>query len=213
VKSLGTIIPRLAAAAFLLTIIAPCALAQSDDSDDEREGCEGTVGLERVRCESGKATPEAALLLPEVSGLDGESRLPVAQISKDLDYLQAATGRLSQLASQSGELDFKAVARLASGIRNRAARLEESLALPRTGKAAARGEGRGEGEVPSEPAQLRAALSTLSAMIAEVVRNPVLRGYVMDVPRAARARGRLGEIIALSERIRESSKPAVKGRR
>lgn len=195
---------RVLAATFLALVIAPCALAQTDNSEDEREGCERTVGREREQCE-GEAEALAQALMIEGDGgrplQSGELRLPLAQIREDLGYLQTAASYLSQAASQSGELDFETLAKSASEITRRANRLKEGLTLPdQENSAKAR-----EVKAPFVAWQLRTALSALSALLFEAVPNPVLSGRLLDATRAARARSELDKIIELSERIKLSS--------
>jgi hypothetical protein len=195
---------RVLAVTFLVVVIAPCALAQKDISDDEPEGCERTVGLEREQCEGEADALTQALMLEDAAGRplqSGELQLSLAQIREDLSYLQAAASYLLQSASQRGELDFEALAKSASEIRRRANRLKESLALPSPEKSAkARGE-----KALFVAWQLRTALSALSALLFEVVPNPVLRGRLLDATMAARAMSELDKIIELSERIKSSS--------
>ena len=198
------IMDRVLAATFLAVVIAPCALAQSDNPEDEPRGCERTVGLEREQCENVAGALAQALMVEDAVGgpvQSGELRLPLAQIREDLGYLQAAASYLSQAASQSGGLDFEALAKSASEIRKRAGRLKGGLALPGPEKSA---QGREE-KALFVAWQLRAALSALSALLFEAVPNPVLRGQLLDATRAARARGELDRIIELSERIKSSS--------
>ena len=196
------IIFRAAAAAFLLTAVVPCAAAQS--AEDDRGGCEREVGLERKRCEAETPPRDNAADMLEAPGRPEqfcEARLPQAQISEDLGYLQTALDYLSDAASQSGGLNFKAIARSASEIRKRADRLKDSLALPDAEKDG----GHGEAAAPADSGQLRAALSALSAQISDAVDNPVLRGRLLDITGAVKARNELEKIVLLSRRIKLSS--------
>ncbi|HEY6188784.1 MAG TPA: hypothetical protein VIW80_14095 [Pyrinomonadaceae bacterium] len=130
------------------------------------------------------------------------------QISKDIRYLQAVTNYLSRTASQSSELlDFKAITKSASAISERADRLQDSLALPDSQKRDM------ADSPPADAEQLRVALLALSAKISDAVRNPVLKGYLLDATEAAKARGELSEIIRMSERIKLSSKILGNARR
>jgi hypothetical protein len=196
----------LMAAAFLLTAIVPLAPAQSiDDEDHERGGCSGTLDLKRLRCEREIEAREARATmfdaLEQTREFD-EPRLPLALIRQDLRFLQSVTGYLSHAASQSGALDFKAITKSASEIKKRAARLEASLALPRSEKMA----NHSEGQVSGDAEQLRIALFLLSSLISDAVRNPVLKGYSLDGTSSAKARGELDGIIELSARISRDSK-------
>ena len=127
-----------------------------------------------------------------------ESRLPLAQIRDDLNYLQYVG--LSQSAFRGGELNFKAVAKSASEIRKRAARLRNNLALPGVEKGAEQS----PPELLLEPVGLKAALSKLWALIRGAMPNPVLRGRLLDFALAGKARRDLDEIVELSERVRKS---------
>jgi hypothetical protein len=191
------IIFRAAAAAFFLMAVVPCAAAQS--AEDERSGDERADGLDNA------AVMLEALGRPEQFC---EARLPQAQISEDLGYLQTALDYLSDAASQSGGLNFKAIARSASEIRKRAGRLKDSLALPDAEKDG----GHGEATAPADSGQLRAALSALSAQISDAVDNPVLRGRLLDVTGAFKASSELEKIVLLSRRIKISSEALGKTR-
>jgi voltage-gated potassium channel Kch len=184
------IIFRAAAAAFFLMAVVPCAAAQS--AEDERSGYERADDLDN-----------AAVMLEVLGRTEQfcEARLPQAQISEDLGYLQTVFDYLSDAASQSGGLNFKAIARSASKIMKRAGRLKDSLALP----AAEKDGGHGETTAPADSGQLRAALSALSAQISDAVDNPVLRGRLLDITGAVKARNELEKIVLLSRRIKISS--------
>ena len=201
----------LMAAAFLLTAIAPLAPAQIapaqsiDDEDYERGGCSGTLGLERLRCEREiEEREDSAAILDalEPMGEFDEPRLPLALIRQDLRFLQSVTGHLSHAVSQNGDLDFKAITKSASEIKKRAARLKASLALPRSEKMA----NHSGGQVSGDAEQLRIALFLLSSLISDAVRNPVLKGYSLDVPSSAKAGSELDGIIELSARISREGK-------
>lgn len=208
-RSKVKIIRRAAAAAFLLTAIVTCAPAQS--ADDGPPGCESAAGLEQTRCEGETAAHDNASVVMEALGRPaqfGEARLPLAQIREDLGYLQAVTDYLSNAAARGGELDLKAIARSASEIRKRAARLKDSLALPDREK----GVGHGEEAVPADSGQLRAALSTLSARISDAVDNPALRGHLLDITGSVKAMSELEKIVLLSGRIKAGSETLGKAR-
>jgi hypothetical protein len=206
-KSIAKIIRCAAAATFLTTAFAPRVPAQNADDDDRRRDCRNAVGRERRRCESEPEGLGNALIIPD--DLEREAQLRMEQISEDLGSLQTATNYLSRAATQNGELDLKAIVKSASEVRKRAGRLRDSLALPNPQVGA---EYREE-KVPTDPRELRAALSSLSSLISHAVRNPALRGYVLDVTRSSKARGELEEIVELSERIKMSSEMLGKNRR
>ena len=202
-RSIIKMMLRVTAATFLVMTIVPCAPAQSTNGDEERSECGSALGLERERCESEMAEIETGEIIPDALGRPTQSeefRLPLAQISEDLSFLRTVTNYLSDAASQSGELDLKAIAESASRIRKRADRLKDSLALPDPEKSAKYR----EGKVPTDTEQLRAALLALSSLISDAVRNPVLRGHLLDITRSVKARGELDEIVELSERVKMS---------
>jgi hypothetical protein len=188
---------------FLLLLIAPCTPAQRTDDNEERE-CEGTTGPEQLRCENETNASDIAEIILDASAQPmqfRELRLPLAQIREDISYLRSVTSYLSLTASQDGELNFKAVVKSASEIKRRALRLKENLSLPDPEKIPMPK----EEKVPLDAGQLRPALSALSALISDAVRNPALRGHLLDMRRSAKARSELDEIVELSERIKMSS--------
>lgn len=216
-SSVNIIIPCVLAASFLVMGIFPSALAQRsnpDDErsipDDERRDCESAVGLERKQCESETAATRSSITV-EVIGRSvhfGESRLPLAQIRADISYLRTVSSYLSHTASQSSELNFKAIAKSTSETKKRAARLKDSLALLNPERSAKRK----EEKVPIDSGQLRVALSALSALISDALCNPGLKGYLLDMTRSAEAGSELDEIVELSRLIRMSSEMLGKGR-
>jgi hypothetical protein len=191
----------MAASCLVMAIVARVP-AQSPNDDAEHE-CGPAADLALKPCESETEAPESALVIVEAlrqPAQSGEVRLPLLQISKDIRYLQAVTNYLSRTASQSSALlDFKAITRSATEKSERAARLQDSLALPDSAKRDK------EENPPADAEQLRVALLALSARISDAVRNPVLRGYSLDATGAAKAGGELSEIIRMSKHIKLSS--------
>jgi len=199
-SSVVNLTTRALAAMFLVTILAPCAPAQRPASDDARREC----GRDLRKCDGETAPTIPPATIVDAAGRPvqmGEFPLPLSQIKKDIGYLQTAAGYLSETASQSNEPDFGAVARAASEIRKRAARLRGSLALPEPERKA----GKVERVIPSGAAQLREALSALSELISDAVSNPVLGGQFLDASGSAGAREQLDEIVELCERIKTGS--------
>lgn len=199
-RFIAKVIRGAAAATLLMTATAPRVAAQNDDDDDKRRACRNAVGRERKRCESEAEAPVSSANVPD-DPERRETRLRVEQISEDLSFLQAVTDHLSRAASRSGELDFKAIVKSASEVRKRAGRLKDGLALPEPRE----GFKQREGKVPAGPRELRAALSSLSSLISDAVRNPALRGYSLDIKRSFEARSELEQIIELSERVKAGS--------
>lgn len=184
------------AASFLVAAAAMRAGAQEVNDYDRQSGCERIASREERACESDDTVGDVPFSL-EVSR-PAEARLRNAQMRDDLDYLRAAGLYLSDVASRSGGLDFRAIAKKASEVRKRADRLKFGLALPGIWKSSKDLEER----VPADPKELRASLSALSALIAEAVRDPVVKGYTLDAARSSEARKKLDEIVELSGRVK-----------
>lgn len=205
------IIRLLAAVALLATALARCARAQSSDNDDIRlsSECRRATGAELRRCENQLGAAGGAAPVIDVAGhaaLPDEVQLPLAQVVEDLDHLEAAGRHLSRTASRGGALDLRAVGKTAAEVAKCAGRLKESLALPTPqGRAA----GPEEGAI-TDPGQLREALSALSVLIADAVRNPVLKGFLLEPKLSAKAWHDLDEIVELSERVKAGSRLLVK---
>jgi hypothetical protein len=138
-----------------------------------------------------------------------EVSLPLALIDEDLGYLQSAVGYLSHEASRDGALDLRSVGKTASEVRKRAGRLRDGLALPHSQEGARRREER----VVVDEGQLREALRGLSELLADAVRSPALRGYLLDPAMSAETWRDLDEIVELSDRIKTGSETLVKTRR
>jgi hypothetical protein len=188
---------------FLLLLTAPCTPAQEVDGNEGRE-CEPAVGAERLPCESETNASDITEIILEVSGQSmqfEELRLPQAQIREDLRHLHSVTSYLSMTAAQDGELNFKVVSKSASEIKKRALRLKDNLSLPNPDKSPRSKVKKGL----LDARQFRPALSALSSLISDAVRNPALRGYLLDMRRSAKARSELDEIVELSEGIKMSS--------
>jgi hypothetical protein len=195
-----------AAVAFVLAAaIAPRASAQN--TDDDEKACARAAGSERRRC-----LADAEALGNAVQTSDDferfEHRLRLEHLGHDLSYLRDAAGELSR-AARGGELDLKAIAESASEIRRRAARLRDGLALPSPRKDA----GGREERVISDTGELRAALSSLSALISDAVRDLALTGRLLDAAKSPEARSELDAIVELSGRVKAGSETLVKTRR
>lgn len=201
------------AATFILMALAPCVRAQgADDEEGRRNECRRAAGPERRRCENETGAPGSPAPVLDGSGRPAqfdESTLPLTQIDEDLDHLQNAVGHLSRAASQIGPLDLRSVGKAAAEVRRRAGRLRNSLALPNSQKDVTRR----EESVIGDAEQLREALWELSDLVDGAVRNPVLRGYVLDPARSAEAWRDLNEMVELSGRIQTGSETLAKTRR
>lgn len=206
-KSVVKIIWCAAVVFVLATAIAPRASAQNTGDDDDDMECARAAGSERRRCEGDAETLGNAVQIPD-DWERLESRLCLEHSRHDRSYLRDAAGELSR-AARSDALDLKAIAESASEIRMRAARLRDCLALPNPQKDA----GSREEKVISDSGGMRAALSSLSALISGVVRNPDLKGRLLDAAKSLEARSELNAIVELSARVKAGSETLVKTRR
>ena len=204
------IIRLLAAVALLMVGLARCARAQiSADDDDRRSECRRATGSERRRCEDEIGAPGWTVPVPDVSGRrasPGEMQLQLALIDEDLGYLEAAGRYLSRTASRGSSLDLKAVGKTAAEVARRAGRLRDSLALPNPQAGVSERE---ERDITNSE-QLRETISALSALMADAVSNPVLRGYLLEPKMSAKAWRDLGEIVELGGRVKAGSELLVK---
>ncbi|MFL6285671.1 MAG: hypothetical protein ACJ74Q_21245 [Pyrinomonadaceae bacterium] len=202
-KSIVKIICRAVVTLLLAAAIVPRASAQNRD-DDNAEGCGRAAGSERRRCEGHAESPGNAVSIPDDwERLD--SRLRLVRLGDDLSYLRDATEYLSR-AARSGALDFRAIAKSASEIRRRAARIKDCLTLPSPRKSA----GRREEKVISDSGELRAALAVLSAVLSGVLRNHALTGYTLDAAKPLDAANELDAIVELSGRVKAGSESLAK---
>ena len=202
-KSIVKIICRAAVMLLLASAIAPRASAQNTD-DDNAEECAHAAGSARKRCESHAESLGNAVSIPD----DWESlepRLRLAHLGNDLSYLRDATEYLSR-AARSGALDFRAIAKSASEVRRRAARIKDCLTLPGPQKSA----GRWEEKVISDSGELRASLVVLSALLSGTLRNPALTGDILDAAKPLEAASELDAIVELSGRVKAGSESLAK---
>ncbi|MFL6254482.1 MAG: hypothetical protein ACJ74T_05645 [Pyrinomonadaceae bacterium] len=201
------------AVTLLLMALVPCARAQSTDDDGERRTeCRRGSASERRRCENEIGAPGSLATVLDGTGRPAQlygTSLPLGRIEEDLDYLRDAADYLSHTASRDGVLDLKAVEKIASEVRKRAGRLRNLLILPNRQK----GEGQREKRDIGDTEHLREALSELSELVADAMRNPVLRGYMLDPAMSAEAWRDLDEIVELCDCIKTGSVTLVKTRR
>jgi hypothetical protein len=209
-KSAINIIQLTTAATFLAMALSPWARAQGPDDEGGRRGdCRRAAGSERKRCEQEMGAPGGTTTFLDGSGRPAqfdEASLPLALIDEDLGYLESTASYLSHAASRGGALDLRSVGKTASEVGKRAGRLRDSLALPHPQKGAREH----EESVIGDAGQLREALWELSELVADAVRNPVLRGYLLDPAMSAEAWRDLDEIVELSDRIETGSEKLVK---
>jgi len=127
---------------------------------------------------------------------DHERRTTLAQIKEDFLQIQIINDDLKQ------QTDIKSVARSASQINRRAARLKHNLSLPETSTTSAL---RAAG-ADNDPGQLQSLLASLSNAINGFVENPIFESAkVIDAELSAQAGRDLRQIIELSKRIKKTS--------
>ncbi|HLM57717.1 MAG TPA: hypothetical protein VK422_16540 [Pyrinomonadaceae bacterium] len=136
------------------------------------------------------------------SGEQREPRLAFAQIREDFVRLQVVNNDLARAVSGGAPLDFKLVSKSASEIKKRAERLKENLALPE----ADGGEKPPASPAPTDPEQLRTALSRLDGIVLRFTNSLHAKGLRrFDAQSSARLRLDLEAIIGLSERVKKGS--------
>jgi hypothetical protein len=190
------------AAAVITATAVTTAVAQSER---ERERLDNERDLEQRVFNLGT--------LDKRSGRNAARRDPQltpAQLQEDFTRLQVLNNSLAEAVSKGGALDLKFVAKSASEIKDRAARLKENLALPKPPKE----------EKPPQPAlitdqeQLKRALRVLDALIIGFTHNPAFKeARADDAELSARARRDLVKIIELSGRLKRSSEELRKAAR
>lgn len=195
---------RAASFVALATALAPQALGQDAAIiEATRKERERRAGEEARRLASWELRMLEQRKLPEQRK---DLNLAWAQIREDYKQLQVVNNDLARAVSGGAALDFKYVAKSASEIRKRAARLRENMVLP-------------EVEKPSGPAKeeagaerLKSALSTLDQLVLDFVNNPIFeRARTADVQMSTKARRDLESIIELSDHIKKSSERLSKG--
>jgi hypothetical protein len=193
--------PILSAAAALLFAACPLGAQGQQSRNAEREARER---MARDAAESEER--EMMLALAERYHRSGERqrepRLAFAQIREDFLRLQVVNNDLARAVSAGGQLDLKLVAKSASEIKRRAERLKFNLALPESGG----GEKSPEGAAPTDPGQLRVALSRLDGIVLRFANALHAKGVMrFDARSSDRLRLDLEAIIGLSARVRKSS--------
>jgi hypothetical protein len=191
-------VPSVAAAVLLFAALALVAQGQ--------QGAAERAVRERMSREAAESEErEMMLALTERYHRSGERRDPrlaFAQIREDFVRLQVVNNDLARAVAGGGRLDLKLVAKSASEIKKRAERLKDNLALP----AAAEGDKAPARETPTDPEQLRTALSRLDELILRFANNLHSKGVRrFDAQSSAKVRRDLEEIIVLSGRVKKSS--------
>ncbi|HEY0173650.1 MAG TPA: hypothetical protein VGB98_21740 [Pyrinomonadaceae bacterium] len=138
-----------------------------------------------------------------------DTRPSYQQVAEDFEQLQLRNHNLSGSAESGAGLDYARIGEEAAEVRRRAARLKSTLALP----AAKKDEKREAVEAAHTPEGLRAAISSLDALVKSFVWNPVFqRPDVLDAENSARAARELEEILRLSEQVRAAAEALGRGK-
>lgn len=139
-----------------------------------------------------------------------DTRPSYQQVAEDFEQLQLRNYNLSGAAEPAAALDYARIGEDAAEVRRRAARLKSTLALP-----AAKKDGKQERvEASPTPEGLRAAISSLDALVKSFVWNPVFqKPDVLDAENSARAGRELEEILGLSEQVRAAAEALGKGKK
>lgn len=141
---------------------------------------------------------------------EADTRPSYQQVAEDFEQLQLRNYNLSGAAEPAAGLDYARIGEEAAEVRRRAARLKSTLALP-----AAKKDAKQEtvGASPT-PEGLRAAVSSLDALVKSFVWNPVFqKPDVLDAENSARAGRELEEILRLSEQIRAAAEALGRGKK
>ncbi|HWS56704.1 MAG TPA: hypothetical protein VN228_21390 [Pyrinomonadaceae bacterium] len=199
---------RAAAVAAFASALAPQAVAQDARViEATRKERERRAGEEAQRLASWELRLLEQRKQPQQRR---DLNLAWAQIREDYRQLQVVNNELARAVSGGGALDLRHVAKSASEIRKRAARLRENMVLPEPEKQA----GEPKPEAGAEAERLKSSLTTLDKLILDFVNNPIFeRTRTADVQMSAKARQDLDGIIELSEQIRKSSERLSKGAR
>jgi hypothetical protein len=120
------------------------------------------------------------------------------QIREDLDRLQGWAIYLSNALSDSDLTSLNTFAKTAGEIESHAKRVRSGLALLSSDPIAVLK----ELELPIDRPHLKQLISTLVMLIGDAVRNPSLKGHVLDVTSSLIARSELDAIVELSGRIK-----------
>jgi hypothetical protein len=146
---------------------------------------------------------ESALAARPRRSSDRERRTTLAQIKDDFLQIQIINDDLKQ------QTDMKSVARSASEINRRAARLKRNLSLPEVSTTSAPP----RAEADTGLNQLPSLVSSLSNSINGFVENPIFESAkVIDARLSAQAGRDLRQIIVLSKRITKTSEKLRRAR-
>ncbi len=134
-----------------------------------------------------------------------DTRPAYTDVEQDFEQLQLSNYSLAGAAEEGAALDYELIRKHAEEVRKRASRLKVYLSLPKVEEAQAKDPG-------PTPEGLRAAVSSLDALVNGFVWNPVFRQPdVVDLEKSSKASRDLAEIISLSEQIRRRAAELSKG--
>jgi hypothetical protein len=190
--------PVLSAAAVLLCVACAGGVHGQQMSSAER------ASRERMASDAAASEErEMTLALAERYHRSGEQRDPhlaFSQIREDFLRLQVVNNDLAQAVSGGGQLDLKHVAKSVSEIKKRAERLKLNLMLPET----AAGGKSPTAPAPTDPEQLRTALTRLDGIVLRFANNLHAKGVRrLDSETYARLRLDLEAIVGLSGRVKK----------
>ncbi len=181
-------------AAALITSSTGGARAQSAQQrrDERRADMEARQRALRSLSEAAKKQPRKG----------PDTRPSYQQVAEDFAQLQLTNYNLSAAAEPGAELVYGRIAEEAAEVRRRASRLKSTLALP----AVKADENRKRGDEALTPEGLKAAITSLDAVVKSFVWNPVFqKPDVLDAENSAKAGRELEDILRLSEQIRRTA--------
>lgn len=182
---------QVAAAIIFASALAP--LAQGQQGSDPRASIDRILRARQRQFELRKTEEELRRPAERL-----ETQLAIAQIKEDYVRIQVINNDLVRVTSGGTALDLKFIAKSASEIKKRAARLKYNLALPEPEKDAKRPK--------AEVGELKSSLALLSKLIVGFVNNPMFKAAnIVDAQESANARRDLEAIIALSGQVKKSS--------
>ena len=190
----------LALAAFAVVLLSPSAL-RAQVTRAEREVKRQEMQMRQW------ALRDLDRLKNEPPEKKRDTRPAYTDVEQDFEQLQLSNYSLAGAAEDGAALDYELIRKHAEEVRKRASRLKVYLSLPKVdgGQAQARDPG-------ATPEGLRAAVSSLDALVNGFVWNPVFRQPdIVDLEKSSKASRDLAGIISLSEQIRRRAAELAKG--
>lgn len=196
--SRGAVFVSCAAAAVLLSCAAARAQTPQQRRDAQRADMEARQRALRTLSDDLKKREKKA----------ADTRPSYQQVAEDFQRLQLSNYNLSANAEPGAALDYAQVTEEAAEVRRRASRLKSTLALPAVKDD---GDKRKKADEALAPEGLKAAISSLDALVKSFVWNPVFHTpNVLDAENSSKASRELEEILRLSEQIRGAAEAQVK---